>query len=200
MSITEAKPYIVTENRMPWKHIRFMVRRMVLLPACLVLVAGCARAPSVKPVATEPPLTPSLQRSSVPEHFGRESTAVADRLRAAAERWTGTPHRMGGNGAGGMDCSGLTRRIYKDLFHIELPRTTQEQANAGKPVENAVLVPADLVFFRIPEKKLRHVGIYLGRGEFVHASTSLGVTISDLANPYWKKAYWTARRILEPDY
>ncbi|MBI9085227.1 MAG: C40 family peptidase [Desulfobacterales bacterium] len=193
---TKERPGIAREDRMPWKRIRFMVRRLTLLPACLVLVAGCARAPSVKPIATEPPLTPSVQRSSVPERFGHGPVGVEDRLRAAAERWAGTPHRMGGSDAGGMDCSGLVRRIYKDLFHIRLPRTTQGQAIAGEPVENAALVPGDLVFFRIPEKKLRHVGIYLGRGEFVHASTSLGVTISDLANLYWKKAYWTARRIL----
>ena len=56
------------------------------------------------------------------------------------------------------------------------------------------LLPGDLVFFH-PPNKIRHVGIYLGRGEFAHASTSTGVTISQMNSTYWRNAYWTARRV-----
>ena len=58
------------------------------------------------------------------------------------------------------------------------------------------LQPGDLIFYRI-DAKTRHVGIYLGDGEFLHASESVGVTISDLHRPYWQKRLWTVRRILE---
>lgn len=104
---------------------------------------------------------------------------------------------MGRSDADGMDCSGLARRIYKDLFQIELPRTTKGQVMVGHPVDKTALAPGDLVFFQIPQKKRRHVGIYLDRREFIHASTSQGVTISNLATPYWQKAYWTARRVFD---
>jgi NlpC/P60 family len=159
-----------------------------------VLLAGCARAPVVKPSL---PMTPTPRVETEPLHQpGAFEPDMESRLRTEAARWAGTPHRLGGNGPGGIDCSGLTQRIYGDLFHIRLPRTTRDLVRAGVAVDKDALLPGDLVFFRIPKKKLRHVGVYLGRWEFVHASTSKGVVISRLDNPYWRRAYWTARRIL----
>jgi cell wall-associated NlpC family hydrolase len=101
---------------------------------------------------------------------------------------------MGGNNRSGIDCSGFVRRIFKDLFNVRLPRSTALQVNTGCKVSKDQLKAGDLVFFH-PPNKIRHVGIYLGRGEFAHASTSKGVTISRLNTTYWRKAYWTARRV-----
>jgi cell wall-associated NlpC family hydrolase len=119
---------------------------------------------------------------------------VEIRLRAAVRQWAGTPHRMGGTRRNGIDCSGFVQRIYTDLFNIQLPRSTALQVHAGEAVSRRHLRPGDLVFFR-PPHKVRHVGIYLGSGEFAHVSTSKGVTISRLRTGYWRHAYWTARRI-----
>ena len=168
-------------------------RQMVAMAAALTLLAGCAGT-----TANQSGHTASFPMSQTGRRIEKETETPAERerlLRRAAERWQGTAHRMGGTGSRGMDCSGLALRIFSDLFRIELPRTSREQAAAGRPVAKNALRPGDLVFFRIPEKKIRHVGVYLGHGEFVHASTSRGVTVSALDNPYWEKAYRTARRV-----
>ncbi len=111
------------------------------------------------------------------------------------EAWAGTPYRLGGVDKSGIDCSALVQNIFTDAFNIELPRTTSEQVSLGVAVNRQSLEPLDLVFFRTG--RTQHVGIYLGGGEFLHASTSRGVIISKLDNPYWKRNFWTARRAVE---
>ncbi len=117
------------------------------------------------------------------------------RIYREALQWEGTPHRMGGTSRHGVDCSGFVMTLYKKLFHVRLPRTTKDQARVGKWVPVEALKPGDLVFFH-PPRKVRHVGIYLGDGQFVHVSSLRGVTISNLDTPYYRETYWTARRIL----
>ena len=120
---------------------------------------------------------------------------IAGQLRAEVRSWEGTPHRLGGNNRRGIDCSGLVVRIYRDLFALQLPRTTAALSKTGQAVAPAHLAPGDLVFFRFSGGK-RHVGIYLGRGQFAHASYRRGVMISRLDEPHWRASYWTARRLL----
>jgi len=120
---------------------------------------------------------------------------VERNIRSYMKSWEGTRHRMGGTGAGGVDCSGLVMVTYKDLFDIQLPRSAAGQIKAGRPISKGNLKAGDLVFFMLPGKK-RHVGIYLSKGDFVHVSSSRGVTISSLYSWYWRRAYWTARRVL----
>lgn len=123
-----------------------------------------------------------------------QETALQQRLWEAAARWEGTPHRWGGIDHQGIDCSGLVVRIYQEVFGLTLPRTTDAQARLGQPVSLHELQAGDLVFFRIDPKN-RHVGIYLGEGHFIHAASSTGVTRSRLAEPYWQRHYWMARRL-----
>ncbi len=120
---------------------------------------------------------------------------VHARLLAELERWEGTPHRWGGLDHRGIDCSGLVVRVYRDAFGLTLPRTTEAQARIGRPVSRQALQAGDLVFFRL-DRKNRHVGIYLGDGRFFHAASSTGVTVSHLDEPYWRRHYWKARRVL----
>ena len=77
---------------------------------------------------------------------------------------------------------------------IELPRDTRSQVHEGTRVSKQDLVEGDLVFFKI-NRRLNHVGIYVGNGEFIHASTRAGVTRSKLDNSYWRSKFWQARRI-----
>jgi len=104
---------------------------------------------------------------------------------------------MGGTGHKGFDCSGFVKVVYRNVFDIELPRTTNGQVKRGKRIRFNELQPGDLVFFRPPEYA-RHVGIYLSQSKFVHASKKKGVSVSKIDGTYWEKYYWTARRIL-PD-
>jgi probable lipoprotein NlpC len=120
---------------------------------------------------------------------------VAQRILAEYQRWKGTRHRLGGAGSDGIDCSGFVKAVYQEAFDIRLPRTTAAQVRQGKPVSLQDLQPGDLVFFTPPDYP-RHVGIFLNRSRFVHASKSKGVTISKIDAQYWRRHYWTARRIL----
>jgi cell wall-associated NlpC family hydrolase len=120
---------------------------------------------------------------------------VEKRILKEYRRWKGTRHRLGGTGSRGIDCSGFVSVIYKNLFNIDLPRTTKLQVKKGKPISFEKLQAGDLVFFKPPNYP-RHVGIFLSGSEFVHASKNKGVTISKIDDYYWGKYYWTARRIL----
>lgn len=124
-----------------------------------------------------------------------DASQVEHQMRAAAAAWDGTPHRWGGTSRRGVDCSGLVQAIFANRFDVALPRTTREQAREGQKVRAHRRLPGDLVFFKTTPKT-RHVGIYLGDGEFVHASSSSGVTISRLDGAYWQRTYWMTRRIL----
>jgi len=120
---------------------------------------------------------------------------IQKQLEAEYQRWQGTRHRMGGSSRSGVDCSGFVKAVYKNIFMMDLPRTTQAQATLGRPVKKTDLQAGDLVFFKPPSYP-RHVGIYLSNSEFIHASKTKGVTISRMDPYYWDKYFWTARRLL----
>jgi cell wall-associated NlpC family hydrolase len=97
------------------------------------------------------------------------------------------PYRYGGHDPQGFDCSGLIYYAYQ-RNGIAIPRTTREQHRRAHPVRLQEITPGDLLFFRERKRGTSHVGLYVGEGRFVHASTSeRAVTLSQLDNPYWKK-------------
>ncbi len=108
--------------------------------------------------------------------------------------WQGTPYRLGGTGRSGLDCSAFVQNLYGEVFNQRLARTTELQVEQGFQILPGELEPGDLIFFKTGWKA-RHVGVYVGDNQFVHASTSVGVTRSNLSNEYWRDAFWQARRI-----
>jgi len=116
-----------------------------------------------------------------------------DKLYPYHNKWHQTPYKFGGFGSNGIDCSAFVQRAYYDLFNIKIPRTTKQQVTAGKKVSRANIKTSDLVFFKTGYNS-RHVGIYLQHGDFIHASSSKGIIISNINDPYWKKRYWMTRR------
>lgn len=130
---------------------------------------------------------------------GRTVSDPERRLRDASQPWLGTPYKLGGNTKSGVDCSAFVRAVYGEVYGIELPRTAEEQERLGRKVDRKDLQPGDLVFFRTkgmgPFFKSRHVGVYLGGGEFAQASGRLGVNVAPLSNRYWSKKYEGARRL-----
>jgi len=110
-------------------------------------------------------------------------------------QWWGTPYRIGGSSLDGIDCSGFVKGLFSDTYSIQLPRTSREQANFSQEISKESLQEGDLVFFH-QRKGISHVGIYLSNNKFVHASTSMGVVISDLNEPYWNKRFVKAGRII----
>ncbi|WP_115158277.1 NlpC/P60 family protein [Serratia fonticola] len=108
--------------------------------------------------------------------------------------WEGVRYKLGGNTRQGIDCSAYMQRIFNDEFSFSLPRTTHEQVKQGSRINKSDLTTGDLVFFKTSPQE-RHVGVYIGEGKFIHASSRAGVTVSMLENQYWQVRYEQARRI-----
>ncbi len=105
------------------------------------------------------------------------------------DEWIGTKYQYGGMSKSGVDCSGFCNILYNEIYNKQLPRTTSEISNQVKAVSKEKLQEGDIVVFNIANRKNSHVGIYLKNNKFIHASTSSGVVISSLENPYYVKSY-----------
>lgn len=111
------------------------------------------------------------------------------RLYEFIDQWEGTPYRYGGTSKSGVDCSGFVGNLYSEVYKKSIPRSTTDMEKSTKNVGKSNLKEGDVVFFDIDGKKTSHVGVYLQNGRFVHASTSKGVIVSDLSNPYYQKTF-----------
>jgi cell wall-associated NlpC family hydrolase len=130
-------------------------------------------------------------RSSNNHSYSRNNTQLQDYIK----KWIGVPYKYGGMNKRGVDCSGFTSIVYEELYNLKLPRTALDQYNSGKKIRINQLNEGDLVFFRgVRGAGIDHVGIYLEDGNFVHASTSIGVTISDLSEEYYESRFVGACR------
>lgn len=109
-------------------------------------------------------------------------------------QWWGVPYRIGGSSMEGIDCSAFVKGLALDAFGVNLPRTSREQADICRAIDKNDLKEGDLVFFS-QGRSISHVGLYIYNNKFVHASTSMGVVISDLDEPYWKKRFVRAGRM-----
>ena len=116
---------------------------------------------------------------------------------AYAKGFVGYPYVYGNNGPNSFDCSGFVQYVYKH-FGYSLSRSSKTQANDGVAVSRNNLQPGDIIIFKNTAKTaIGHVGIYIGDGQFVHASNSrTGVIISSLSTSAYQQRYVTARRIL----
>ena len=128
---------------------------------------------------------------------GSHAQSVEADLRAAQEAWHGTPYAPGGSDLTGIDQISFVRRLYEDLFAIDLPRTPSRMAEAGQEVQRNDLRAGDLVLFRLAAGP-SHVGIYLGRNEFAHVDIDSGVAIGRMDDAAWSDAFLTARRLNLP--
>ncbi len=128
------------------------------------------------------------------KHNIKDLAAVRKTLYLQYEEWKGTPYAFGGLSMQGIDCSGFVHLTYKTQFGIHLPRTTNQLQKLGFEISKNQLHPGDLVFFKTGFFD-RHVGIFLEKHLFLHASTSQGVMLSDLREDYWEKNFWKAVRI-----
>ena len=109
----------------------------------------------------------------------------------------GSPYVYGDIGKRGYDCSGLTYSIFFNDLGIALPRSSYVQANAGTKIAKSELIPGDILFFNTSGKGISHVGLYIGDGNMIHASSGkMKVRIDNINSGYYSQRYVTARRIV----
>jgi lipoprotein Spr len=112
------------------------------------------------------------------------------------DEWWGTPYLYGGSSKRGVDCSYFTLDVMNAIYNTNLKRTAAEQYTQSEKIDWTDLKEGDLIFFKTDaSRSITHVGIYMTNNKFVHASTSQGVTISDLSEPYWQKRLYSLGRV-----
>ncbi len=171
----------------------------LLLALALLLSSMPVQADPSPPAAPNQASSPPARQDSPP---ARENLSL--RVLTLARNSLGTPYRGGGSLRTGRatDCSGLVQRIFKHC-HIDLPRSSAEQARLGKVVAHrtmdfARLQVGDLLFFRRGGLHIGHVGIYVGEGKMIHATTRRrGVALSDLRQAYYQDTFVVAKRLFE---
>ena len=134
-----------------------------------------------------------LKRDMPPSRAGRSSAARS--IIGNALQYIGVPYVFGGTSPYGFDCSGFTQYAFSAAGY-NLPRMADSQYYAFRKVSSGNLQPGDLVFFSTYASGASHVGIYVGNGQFIHAGTSTGVTVSALWEGYWGARYIGAARVI----
>lgn len=104
--------------------------------------------------------------------------------------WYGVPYQYAGKTKNGVDCSGFTTILLKEIYGKQLSGSSLSIYKQCTPIPKGHLQEGDLVFFKIDSKEISHVGIYLQNNKFVHATTKAGVKINDLDEEYYKKYFW----------
>ena len=118
-------------------------------------------------------------------------------LKNQAYTYLGTPYKYGGTTSSGFDCSGYSQKVFANLGYT-LNRTSSGQYSQGTSVSKSNLQIGDLVFFNTSGSGVSHLGIYVGSGNFIHSSSSKGVSVSSINDPYyWGSRYIGAKRIVD---
>lgn len=190
-SVVQANPGLVPES--------LPVGTVIKVPT-----DGCAPAvapsPPAQPLSAEAWLEVTLPdgtRAWAPRAallMGSRSPLDSEGVLGIARRFVGTPYRWGGMTPNGVDCSGYVQEVF-ELAGYALPRLADDQYNATLPIETADARAGDLVFFSTYLPGPSHVGIYLGEGRFLHASSSRGVIEARLDDEYFATRYLGLRRI-----
>ncbi len=154
-------------------------RLFVLWITSLVLtLGGCASKPQTVDVRPQTTLHTPAPADAIPS--ARKAVVQT------AQNMIGRPYRYGGSGPRAFDCSGLVYFSFSRAG-IDVPRTAHQQFNSSRQIHSRKLQPGDLVFFDVGGRKISHVGIYVGAGDFVHApSSGKRVSVESLDNPYWR--------------
>lgn len=120
---------------------------------------------------------------------------VTDEIARQCRSFLGTPYHHGGASEAGVDCSGLVCLVFKKVGKVALPHSSKKLHTLGRKISLAEARPGDLLFFSTGFwPGINHVGVYVGNGRFVHASTKLGVIESSMDDDYYRYRFVEARR------
>jgi len=182
---------------------RGFLDNLAVLPGEVKLAGVKVTAPPVAPANTQTLLYDAAL--SLPNKYanllGVAPTDLTNTLLLSQmEKWFGTQYCFGGSTDSCIDCSSFTQVILRDVYNVKIPRNSQQQFDASTKIEVENLKEGDLVFFNTVSASMiiTHVGVYVCNNKFVHASTSKGVTINDLSEKYFAKAFRGAGRFINP--
>lgn len=167
----------------------------------LILLVGLSSCKSSKRAISKTSTASETTRSYHHKTPRFTSDSVINSVIEYAKQFDGVKYKYGGTTDKGMDCSGLVTTAFNSE-QILLPRTTADLSVAGNWVDLKEVQKGDLLFFATKKKhrKVNHVGLVIearpGYVEFIHATTSAGVIVSNLAERFWYFAFVQARRIL----
>jgi len=153
------------------------------------------------PIVTPPPYQPPVITKPPYQTYTYKKNKISQEIESNAKSFLGTKYVWGATGPSKFDCSGFTQWIYRDAG-IKIPRVSRDQAKVGKYVRYEDLKQGDMVFFDTKKKrsgKVTHVGIYLGDGNFIHASSGAKkVVIYNFdEKPYYKDRFLWGRRVIQ---
>ena len=177
--------------------LKHLVQLKALLPICAITLGVClsnAAYSTDSPLEEPPPPRTALSKL-------QDITGRASEMNMRAMSMICIKYKYGGNvPESGLDCSGLVRYLFKEVWNTNLPRTSKEISQVGQQVDTKDLQPGDLVFYNTLRRGFSHVGIYLGDNKFIHAPSTGGkVRIESMDASYWRRRFNGARRINEPD-
>ena len=169
--------------------------RLLLLGLAILLLAACASGPR-----KSTPRESQSALANLPARAPAGNAGTANDVLFRAIALVGTPYRWGGNTPdGGFDCSGLVDYIYRNAAGLALPHSSREMSELnGERVRRMTdLMSGDLVFFG-GNTGISHVGVYVGKGRFVHAPNTGGtVRLDDIDGPYWRDHFAFGKRLLD---
>jgi lipoprotein Spr len=163
------------------------------IAAIALILNGCSSQKSVtKPSGRNEPKISQI------EHPVATTSAQKSELVKEARKWIGTKYQYGGHTKSGTDCSGLVMELFLKVYDLKLPRSSAQQREYSIGIDQKELTPGDLVFFATGSDRARvsHVGLYVGNGKMIHASTSRGVIESGLNEAYYANHYHSSGRVL----
>jgi len=161
------------------------LNRLLLIVA--IVATGASGCSSNKAIEQTPAARKSVM---VP---AKRLPSIGEKAAAVAVQQVGTPYRYGGNSPRGFDCSGLVHYAYANAGK-SIPRTTRALWSSLAPIDGGRMRIGDLLFFNI-EGKMSHVGLYLGKGRFVHApSSGKVVSVEKLDSDFYRNAFIRAGR------
>ena len=167
--------------------LRFTIR-LILVLATLVSISSCK---SHKDLQENNGLT------YADDYWNSDVKGKNPLLYRTIGEWMGTPYKYGGHSKQGTDCSGFVMEVYKTVYHKDLERNSAKMFQKNcKEISKGSLREGDLVFFKTGKSsRISHVGLYLESGRFVHASSSRGVIVSNLAERYYEKHDYASGRV-----
>lgn len=166
---------------------------LFILAACALALGGCRAKRTAAPAAAVRPMPVPVTGTTADSN----DAAMVERLIEGARGWIGTPYRYGGTDRSGADCSGFLQRLFADVAAVSLPRNSAKQAEYCRPVARERLQPGDLVFFNGSRigGSIGHVGLYVGGGRMIHASSSRGIIESSMTDAYYTPRYCCGGRV-----